>query len=418
MPTQRDIIGAAILGGAFLLILLTAELWARLGKPKPEWTRKLVHVGGGVACLFFPFLVRSPWVVLAMSLAMSGLFVVGARTKLLPSLHRVARRTFGAELYPIAIFITYALSYAAGPWLFVSSVLVLAVADTSAALIGGRYGRVRYQVEQETKSLEGSLAFLVIAFLALHLPALLMSDAPRANCVLAALLVAALVTGFEAISIRGTDNLFVPVAACVAMGRLIEQPVETVIFQGVSLLGLCALIGVLSRRLRTFNTGGTITLMLFAYVAWALGSWLWAMPILISFVLYVLLEMIMPVSPEQTPLVRVRTLARALLPLLVLVVAAYAYDCRSLLFAPYIAACSTVLGFALWTYVRHLRGPRGWRRWLGAVAAQRGGWPAARSSRCRRQPLWSSERRWSTSCSPRVSRSASLGPSGRPASSC
>jgi dolichol kinase len=38
---------------------------------------------------------------------------------------------------------------------------------------------VRYEVEDEKKSLEGSLVFLVIAFLAIHLPVLLMTDLPR-----------------------------------------------------------------------------------------------------------------------------------------------------------------------------------------------------------------------------------------------
>ena len=212
MITAHDLRGAVILGGVFVSLLILAELWRRLGTPKPEHTRKLVHLGGGVACLFFPFLIDSPWVVLAMALPLTGLFLAGAKLGFLKSLHGVARRSRGAEYYPLAVCLVFVLTRGR-PWLYLSAVLVLAVADAFAALIGSRYGVVRYEVENETKSLEGSLVFLVIAFLAIHLPVLLMTDLPRPVCVLAALLVAALVTGFEAVSLEGADNLFVPLAA-------------------------------------------------------------------------------------------------------------------------------------------------------------------------------------------------------------
>src|SRR6185369_5828855 len=69
--TGDDLRGALILSGAFLGLIAIAELWRRFGHPKPEHTRKLVHLGGGMACLFFPFLVLSPWVVLAMALPLT-----------------------------------------------------------------------------------------------------------------------------------------------------------------------------------------------------------------------------------------------------------------------------------------------------------------------------------------------------------
>ncbi len=77
--SAADLRGAAILSAVFVVLLVIAELWRRLGTPKPEWTRKLVHLGGGIACLFFPFLVQSPWVVLAMALTLTALFVLGGK---------------------------------------------------------------------------------------------------------------------------------------------------------------------------------------------------------------------------------------------------------------------------------------------------------------------------------------------------
>ena len=72
-----DLRGAAILAAAFLSLLVLAELWRRFGHPKPEWTRKLVHLGGGMLLLansledgarfFSPYLAASA-AVLAFSL--------------------------------------------------------------------------------------------------------------------------------------------------------------------------------------------------------------------------------------------------------------------------------------------------------------------------------------------------------------
>ena len=71
------------------------------------------------------------------------------------------------SFYPSAPFLRLTFRRALGV-LGVSSwrwlVLVLAVADAAAALVGGRYGRIRYEVEDQCKSLEGSLVFAAVTF--------------------------------------------------------------------------------------------------------------------------------------------------------------------------------------------------------------------------------------------------------------
>lgn len=353
-----------ILGGTFLSLIVLAELWRRLGTPKPEHTRKLVHLGGGVTCLFFPFLIDSPWVVLAMALPLTALFVAGSKLGFLKSLHGVARKSRGAEYYPLAVFLVFVLARGR-PWLYLAAVLVLAVADAFAALIGSRYGVVRYEVEDEQKSLEGSLVFLVIAFLAIHLPVLLMTDLPRPVCVLAALLVAALVTGFEAISLEGADNLFVPLAVVVVLGKITTKPLSEVIFQNLSLLVICLGVALLVWRARTLNVGGAIAFILFAYGTWSLGSWIWTLPVLLGFLGY-LGAWARFAPPGHAAGVRVRTVTRALLPPFAMLALANGLRQPAEYFGPYLAACAAVFAFALDTGVFRLERVRGLPR---AVAA-------------------------------------------------
>jgi hypothetical protein len=205
---------------------------------------------------------------------------------------------------------------------------------------------VRYEVEDEHKSLEGSLVFLVLAFLAIHLPILLLTDLPRPVCVLAALLVAALVTGFEAISLQGADNLFIPVVVVVILGKITTKPLAEVAFQNVSLLVMCLAVGLAVWRLRSFNTGGAITFLLFAYGTWSLGNWYWALPVFLGYAGYLVLRSRFT-PPEHLTGVRVRTMVRALLPPFLMLVLANALRDGRPYFAPYLAALATVVAFSL-----------------------------------------------------------------------
>jgi len=302
-------------------------------------------------------------VVLALALPLTLLFVAGSRFGFLKSLHGVARRSRGAEYYPLSVFLAFLMT-PGRPWLYLSAVLVLAVGDAFAALIGSRYGVVRYEVEDEQKSLEGSLVFLVIAFLAIHLPTLLLTDLPRPVCVLAALLVAALVTGFEAISLEGADNLFVPLAVVVILGKITTKPLSEVVFQNLSLLAICLAVGLAVWRFRSFNVGGAITFILFAYGTWSLGSWIWALPVIVGFVGY-LAAWLRFAPPGHASGVKVRTLARALLPPFTMLLLANSLQRDEMFFAPYLAASAAVLAFSLDTGVFRLEHRRS--RTVGAL---------------------------------------------------
>jgi len=368
-----DLPGVLILSTFFLVLLAVAEAWRRLGRARPEWTRKLVHLAGGLACLAFPFLVSSPWTVLIMALGMSLLFALGGATGILRSLHGVKRRTRGSEYYPLAVFLVFVMARGR-PWLYVSSVLVLAVADAFAALIGSRYGRIHYEVEEETKSVEGSLVFLVIAFLAIHLPMLMMTGIPRSVCVLAALYVAVLVTAFEAISLGGTDNLFVPIGVCAILLKITARSADEIMYQNVSMLVISAATGMIVWRARSFNVGGTIAFALFAYGVWSLGSQWWALPVFLGFAVYMAAWFVFPIAKDERSNVKVRIVFRAVIVPFLLLIAANLLDLMSAFYAPFIASLIAVLTFSLWNHILYHRPPARARRRFAALCVATGSW--------------------------------------------
>lgn len=335
-----DLRGSAVLGGLFLTILLIAELWARLGKPPAEWTRKFVHLLGGLACALFPLFIRSPLVVAGIGAVFTAVFVWGAQTRKLRSLFAITRATRGSEYYPLAIVLVYIIAYNRY-WLFLAAVLVLAVADAGAALVGGRFGRWRYEIEDEQKSVEGSLVFLTLAFTVIAGPLLLLTDLSVAVALLSALLAALLLTGLEGISLRGSDNLFVPFAAVVLLDKITAKPLAEIIFQNVSLLAIAAGVALAARRARAFNTGATLVGVLFTYAAWSLGSWLWALPALTALLVFLL--------PRGDRLkVRARTLLRAVLPALAVLIIANARANYADGYGPFTAAVAMLLALGGW----------------------------------------------------------------------
>lgn len=276
-------------------------------------------------------------VAFALTGSLSLLFFVTSKGKWLRSVGGVSRSSRGSEYYPLAVFLVFVL---AGDdyWRYLASLLVLGIADAFAALVGGEYGRIRYSVEEESKSLEGSLVFLVVAYLAIQIPMLLLTDLPPQTIVLSSLLVALVVTGFEAISLRGADNLFVPIATCVILGKITTKPVPEIVFQNASLVGLCTVIGFGARRFPALNVGATIAVLLFTYGLWSLGSPLWALPVLIAMVALVTARS----GRFSGRYIGVRPVARACMPLVAILIIANTYDALSFWFAPFLGATAAM----------------------------------------------------------------------------
>lgn len=262
---------AAGIAGIFLTVFAIAEGWRRFGSPRPEWTRKLVHFGGGMVSLALPWLVRSHWTVLVLGAMLGGVLLLTRRLGLLRSVHGVARNSEGTVYFPIAVYLVFVLA-ADRPILYLISVLTLVVSDALAALVGTTYGRITYRVERDRRSIEGSAVFFLATFLAVHLPLLLLTGADRVVSVLVAIQIALLVTILEAISLEGADNLIVPVGTYLLLLKLMPLLAVTLLWQLAAQLAILALLFLLAWRLRLLTAAGTLAASLFLFGAWSLGG--------------------------------------------------------------------------------------------------------------------------------------------------
>jgi dolichol kinase len=132
------------------------------------------------------------------------------------SIHNVKRRTSGELWYPVGIGLSAAATVQ--PWIFTVAILHLSLADGFAAIIGKRYGIMHYRIGEHTRSMIGSLAFLIISY-ALCMVAFvaLRSELPGASLAVFAV-TPFLATSVESISRHGLDNLLVPLAVIISLG--------------------------------------------------------------------------------------------------------------------------------------------------------------------------------------------------------
>jgi len=342
----QEIQGALSISAIFAVIITVSEFISRKFNPSPEFTRKFVHINGGIACLFFPFFVKSHCTVLILAASFSLLFYAGSKMDFLKCLHGVERKTRGSEYYPFAIWLLFFLSIDR-LWLYFSSVLVLTAADACAALIGEKYGSIRYKVGDSYKSLEGSVFFWIIAFLAIHIPMLLLSDLPRETCILSALLVSFLMTCTEAVSVRGTDNIFVPALTAYILLKITMKPVPEIAFQCASLFAIFAVFGLIIWRSRLLDIGAGLIFLGISYASWSLGSFQWALPAFVAFLLFSAVRYVLNRKKVQ-PVIKASTLFAVLVVPFAILVFANSFDIYGEFFGLYLTAYVMIASFSVW----------------------------------------------------------------------
>ncbi len=280
-----ELMGAAAVSAMFLLVFGAAGLWRRIGNPPPEWTRKAVHLGGGLVSLTLPWMLHSHWTVLALGVLFAAIVLLSRQMGALRSVHGVERQSDGGLYFPISIYLLFLLGHDQAVF-YLISVLVLMLSDALAALIGTTYGRAIYAVERDRRSVEGSVVFFLTTFFAVHLPLLLMTNISRGAGVLIALQIALVVTCFEAISVRGADNLVVPIGTFLLLLKMTPKPAEFIALQLASQLAIIALLFFLVWRSKLLTASGTVAASLFFYGAWSLGGPRWIVTPAVALVVF------------------------------------------------------------------------------------------------------------------------------------
>jgi phytol kinase len=208
--------------------------------------------------------------------------------------------SLGEVYFPLGIAGLYLLSEG-DPLLYSIPILLLALADALAALIGIRYGQLHYTTAEGYKSVEGSLAFFVTAFFSVHLPLLLLSETGRLETLLIALILGLLMMLVEAVAWRGLDNLFIPILGFLLLHSLLSMSPGQLTGRLILTLLLVSFT-LLWRNHANLQDSALLGAALIGYLSWTLADWRWFVIPLIVFISHLRLSSgLSSPKPEARP---------------------------------------------------------------------------------------------------------------------
>jgi phytol kinase len=211
----------AVAGWLAVLALLALAVRRRWPQQR-EWSRKVVHVGSGLV-------VPIAWacgIDRSLAVPAAGLVTVVAalnhRVQLLPAIEDVDRRSYGTIAYGASITLLLLLWWPHRPEVVTAGVLVMALGDGAAGLVGPALVSLSWRVLGQRRSVAGTatmaLTSLVVLFgIAAVVQARQGTAAPAAGGLV---LIAAVAVILEQVAVGGVDNLTVPLAVAVLWSRL------------------------------------------------------------------------------------------------------------------------------------------------------------------------------------------------------
>ena len=215
-----DILALIIVYVYVVIIFVISEM---VLKTRPEVSRKFLHIMVGNMIFAMPFF-SDPWVMvwfLTLPITIVLFFLtdyspVKIENSVTESGHALGL-FFYAGIWTILIAVFALLAPAGNPnyyiWIVALAIVPMVYGDGFAALIGQKFGKIKYTVFGGTKSLEGSLTMFVVTTVMSVFVWMVFSSIgcamPEFNLVYI-IAISAVATLCEALSYGGIDNLSVP----------------------------------------------------------------------------------------------------------------------------------------------------------------------------------------------------------------
>ncbi len=209
---------------------------SRIGKVKGEYSRKAIHITLGIFVATFPIFLNRTEIFVFHGMFFVGLVCLSLISEFIKSHKRalnnragaflaeifnryedVKRWTIGQFLFPLSLLFVVLLYD--NMMIYSFSVLMLALADGFAAVIGKAFGKKRYYVPGGYKTYIGSLTFFLIAFTLLGIYVLIATDASLWALIPAAVYAAFLTISEGAIA-GGFDNIAVPILTAILLNTV------------------------------------------------------------------------------------------------------------------------------------------------------------------------------------------------------
>lgn len=283
-----------ILVSIIVITALLTESLAAKGIIHKEIARKILHLTAGV-CAALSLTFEGVEIFLYSAGILAAIFnFIAVRKNIFKGIHNGNRKSFGIFYLPLSfIFLVYIRQFFPSEAFY--AMLILALSDSLAALAGLFIPGKKFNLTGDVKSFPGSSAFFITTFLILFIGNIsqgvnsVFIHYNESEKIIAFFSIGIILTAFEAISSRGTDNLTVPVASVFLLIVFAngQAGLPLNFFTGIF---LSAIVATISFRVGFLTSDGSVATFLLAGFIFGLGGWKWSMPILTFFILSSLLS--------------------------------------------------------------------------------------------------------------------------------
>lgn len=289
----------------FLVILIVGSLLileysARKNILNHELARKILHIIA-VSVAGYSFLIISNQVYL-VAIGIVALLILFPLVKyeIISSLQNRRRKSFGIIYVAVSYLLLSIMWDVEYKWIVFPSMLILAFADSFAAIIGGFFANKYFKATGDEKSYIGSVTFFIVTIFILLAMSFIARYFLNENqealfnlneyYLLSCIIIAIILTVIEAISTKGIDNLFVPITASILLYFFIVKPQEYFVVNFSLAIVLASFISFISYKIRILTMSGSMMTFLLATVVYGFGELKWTLPIFTFFILSSLLS--------------------------------------------------------------------------------------------------------------------------------
>jgi len=274
---------------ALVALLFISEILQRKFNLSQQHLRKAIHIIVGLGICFSTLVFDSNIPILILSVIFLIIDWWALRTHHFTSMHPT-NYSLGTVFYPISIFILASFFWYTDKWIFVTASLLMIVPDALAGIIGLRFANSFFTLLMEKKSLPGTITMFLSSFMLIIIATFFRDDLSIFQALQLSVVVSLVATAAELLSIRGSDNLSVPLLSGLFIYIFLYPPMAG--FPGQIFTGtlLSLIISVFSYYLRFLSLSGTIGTFLLGSIIFGFGGLLFTIPILAFFLVSSLLS--------------------------------------------------------------------------------------------------------------------------------
>lgn len=251
------------------LSLLTIKIIEIKTNIKGEIKRKIFHVSMGLVTLTFPDIFKSALSVGILGIIALVLLLLLKYSKLKDGLgtilYGVNRESLGEVFFVVSVFTIFYLAKG-NIVLYKVPILILTFADSSAALIGKKYGKKNIaESNEDAKSIEGSFTFFIVAFMVTLVTLLLCTTVGREETLIISAILGFNVALIEMISHMGNDNLLIPLTTYAILSTHMNMTLES-LRENLIILGIIFVLVTIVNRVKSLSKVALAEIIVVGYL--------------------------------------------------------------------------------------------------------------------------------------------------------